>query len=65
MELLGGIYSRGAGVRRNYTEAYKWLILGAKQQQYLAYNELAYLYVKGYGVEHKNLTKVSLSIIMF
>jgi TPR repeat protein len=52
-------------VRRNYTEAYKWLILGAKQQQYLAYNELAYLYVKGYGVEHKNLTKVSLSIIMF
>jgi SEL1 protein len=65
MELLGEIYARGAGVERNYTEAYKWLVLAANQQQYSAYNGLGYLYVKGYGVEQKNLTKVSLLLPLF
>lgn len=58
MELLGEIYARGAGVERNYTKAFEWLSLAAKQQYYSAYNGLGYLYVKGYGVEEKNLTKV-------
>lgn len=59
MELMGEIYARGAGVERNYTKAFEWLSLAAKQQYYSAYNGLGYLYVKGYGVEEKNLTKVS------
>lgn len=58
MELMGEIYARGAGVERNYTKAFEWLSLAAKQQYYSAYNGLGYLYVKGYGVEEKNLTKV-------
>jgi SEL1 protein len=59
MELLGEIYARGAGVERNYTKALEWLTLAAKQQLYSAYNGMGYLYVKGYGVEKKNYTKVS------
>ena len=58
MELLGEIYARGAGVERNYTKALEWLTLAAKEGLYSAFNGIGYLYVKGYGVEKKNYTKV-------
>ncbi|KAL8199874.1 hypothetical protein R6Q57_013442 [Mikania cordata] len=57
MELLGEIYARGDGVKQNYTNALKWLILASKHQVYSAYNGVGYLYAKGYGVEQKNYTK--------
>ncbi|KAL9995255.1 putative ERAD-associated E3 ubiquitin-protein ligase component HRD3 [Helianthus debilis subsp. tardiflorus] len=57
MELLGVIYARGDGVKRNYTTALEWLTLASKHQVYSAYNGIGYLYLKGYGVEHKNYTK--------
>ncbi|EOA34591.1 hypothetical protein CARUB_v10022149mg, partial [Capsella rubella] len=46
MVIMGDIYSRGAGVERNY----------AKASLYSAFNGLGYLYLKGYGVD-KNYTK--------
>lgn len=60
MELLGEISARGAGVERNYTKALEWLTLASRQQLYSAYNGMGYLYVKGYGVDKKNYTKVRL-----
>ncbi|ERM95837.1 ERAD-associated E3 ubiquitin-protein ligase component HRD3A [Amborella trichopoda] len=57
MELLGEIYTRGAGVPRNYTKALEWLTLASKQKHFSAYNGIGYLYVKGHGVEKKNFTK--------
>ncbi|KAL8153565.1 hypothetical protein V2J09_011325 [Rumex salicifolius] len=57
MEVLGEIYVRGTGVERNYTKAFDWLSLAAKQQLYSAYNGIGYLYVKGYGVDGKNYTR--------
>ena len=62
MELLGEMYARGAGVERNYTKALEWLTL-ASQRLFSAYNGMGYLYVKGYGVEKKNYSKVRLSCI--
>lgn len=64
MELLGEIYARGAGVERNYTKALEWLTL-ASQRLPSAYNGMGYLYVKGYGVEKKNYTKVRVICIFF
>ena len=58
MELLGEMYARGAGVERNYTKALECLTLASKQQLFSAFNGLGYLYVKGYGVDTKNYTKV-------
>lgn len=58
MELLGEMNVRGAGVERNHTEAFQWLKLAANQNLFSAYNGMGYLYVKGYGVDEKNYTKV-------
>jgi TPR repeat protein len=47
---LGLLYLVGHGVERNYDEARKWLVLGAKQRNSVACKELAVMYRDGLGV---------------